>query len=63
MRVCKACKVNGLAFDLFDKFNKIDIKFCQDELSSKKTDSIKWEIVDQTLNFCDRHKLEFLQNE
>ena len=63
MSVCKACKVNGLAFDLSDKFNKIDRKFCQDELSSEKTDSLKWEIVDQTLNFCNQHRLEFLENE
>jgi len=63
MNQCKACKVNGLAFDLAQKFNEIDINFCQDKLSSEKTDSLKWEIVDQTVKFCNQHKMEFLENE
>ena len=63
MTECKACLNKNLVFELYDKFNQTDIKFCADMISSEKTDSIKWEIIDKVQTFCDKHKLEFYEYE
>lgn len=62
MTECKACNNENLVYELYDKFNQTDIKFCADMLSSEETDSIKWEIIDKVETFCEKHKLEFYED-
>jgi hypothetical protein len=59
---CKACNDEKLTSELSYAFNQADVEFCADRLSAEETDSVKWEIVDITITFCGKHKMEFLQN-
>ena len=62
MAKCRACNNKNLVYELYDKFNQTDIKFCDGMISSEKTDSIKWGIIDKVQTFCDKHKLQFYED-
>ena len=62
MTECKACNDENLTSRLSYAFKEADIEFSADRLSAEKTDSVKWAITDMVVTFCDKHRMEFLED-